>query len=1202
MAALACSFASSRAETLNSDNLATGFSNAGGSSALTAGRVRIGVFRTMTGAQITSAANDLTALNNDFIPLVDSTQAFSVSATDGFFARTDAFNGGSTVYTTAGGTATSTYDATPGVDNVSNTTDMVGKTLYIWVLDNSSLGAATAHGIYETTTTLPDSDAVPPTEITVGTAGAVARVGATGGAVPSGSLSLATLVAPVKAPEIQVVVGTTEVQSGGAVGYTGVTNVTVRNLGTDNLNLASAVLSNPTDFAIGSFSAGNVTPEAGSNEAFTVTWTTLAPGITRTTTVTINSNDPNEAAFVFTVNAGDLIAPAAMPVITTPTANQNITLANLGDTVTVTGTATDNFAVTEVEVSLNNGTWTDATLDKPGTASTGYNLAIIPNGGVNTIRVRTKDAGGNFSPINTRSFNVLRPLEIIVAGSGTVKEAATFLPSPKNFQVGKTLTITAVPADGNIFTGWTIGGGLTPQQIGVTPGALEKTALTFTFRAGLTLTANFQANPFFALAGTYDGLVEESFRDSTVSANSTHGFFNATVTATGAFTGKLSIDGAVLNMAGAFDHNGDARFGTARTFTMDVARTNKPSLKVSLVASLVAPFTIQGTVEQTAFQRSTIVAESSVNSARAHYGSWVIPGTLNPGSSAVAMASTSGLTAGAWVTAVSGLPTSSAVTPMGSAITSGSAEIGIPAAQVGARIVGEKVTGTGIPANTSVLSIGGTIVTGPLTASITDTVDTVTMTSTTGRFVGESVTGVGIQANTTILQVVSATQIKLSLAANATNAAASLTFTASKVTLTAPATATATPTLTFTTPTRVLAVNGDFEVILSSNATVTATTSVKLTFTRDVPAEYLTTPTSGVHNMILPSREAYYEVSGTVDDTLDIFDAGAANEFQEDDVVVFEGTTAPGGITFGQEYFVVNKTDIDADMDADEFQVSATQGGAAIDITSPGADIVAVLDPDERQVPGLASIDYPQGFGSGTLTINKTGTVTMAGTLADGTTVTGSSTISAANTTALFSSAYTSKGFFSTVATLNSANANSDVSALAPAKWMRPEILANQHYPAGWPGVIEVNLLASRYFGTGSVVKREDDGATTDANALADELIPADAAFGNAELQFTYGQIEAGETIVKTVSISTTNVVTEVPDPADPTFSLKLDAKTGGLSGDFISSDDTKPTFKGIVYQKGAWAGGWGYFLTATPKPLNYTGESGFMGLFGLAP
>jgi len=55
--------------------------------------------------------------------------------------------------------------------------------------------------------------------------------------------------------------------------------------------------------------------------------------------------------------------------------------------------------------------------------------------------------------------------------------------------------------------------------------------------------------------------------------------------------------------------------------------------------------------------------------------------------------------------------------------------------------------------------------------------------------------------------------------------------------------------------------------------------------------------------------------------------------FADNDIVVFYGATAPTGLTAGTEYHVVGTTPADPDY----FQVSATQGGAAIDITGQHA-------------------------------------------------------------------------------------------------------------------------------------------------------------------------------------------------------------------------------------------------------------------------
>ncbi len=74
-----------------------------------------------------------------------------------------------------------------------------------------------------------------------------------------------------------------------------------------------------------------------------------------------------------------------------------------------------------------------------------------------------------------------------------------------------------------------------------------------------------------------------------------------------------------------------------------------------------------------------------------------------------------------------------------------------------------------------------------------------------------------------------------------------------------------------------------------------------------------------------------------------------------DDRVVFYNGTPPTGLTEGTVYWVVTATA----GDPDTFQVSATQGGAAIDLTATGSDDT------------VASQARPETFGSdGTYTLN----------------------------------------------------------------------------------------------------------------------------------------------------------------------------------------------------------------------------------------
>lgn len=398
------------------------------------------------------------------------------------------------------------------------------------------------------------------------------------------------------------------------------------------------------------------TPEI--NETFTVKLTGpfVTPGGLSTVTVRIIDS-------TLVTTAGDNVRPPA-PTITTPAANATITVAT-GGTWAVTGTATDNKGVKRVRVRVTTGgqpaAFTqDAVLTAPGAISTGFTAQITPNTGTNTIEVIATDyADNDTDPLKPaiRTFKVLRVLEVEVLSS-TYGSVTTGFSQNSGREVGKSYTITATQKApttsfaGGIFTGWTISGndvadGNDPfvnssatdrARIGITESALEKNTLTFIYREGLKLTANFAINPYSpGIVGTYNGLIKASTSAPTVAGtapgNSTEGFFTATVQNTGAFSGKLTIDGLVLNVAGIFDANGVARFGTARTTTVTVARTGKPSLIVKFnigpVDALVTAGKITGEVTATEFLKSSVTAVSKVEADRAYF-TGLAGGTIVP--------------------------------------------------------------------------------------------------------------------------------------------------------------------------------------------------------------------------------------------------------------------------------------------------------------------------------------------------------------------------------------------------------------------------------------------------------------------------------------------------------------------------------------------------------------------------------------------
>lgn len=317
----------------------------------------------------------------------------------------------------------------------------------------------------------------------------------------------------------------------------------------------------------------NTTP-VETNEAFTVALTSIAGSVVGTpSTATVRIMDSGDD------NASPTVA------ITTPALNGVVPETQSGF-ITVTGTATDDKGVSGVEVLVNGTVTVPATLTSAtqnGTPAT-YTAQIAPTPGPNTIAVKSFDTKGspNESAPLSRNFTyaVMRPLTVWISGSGTV---ANFFPTSQR-QIGTSYTIVAAPAAGQVFAGWTHNG---VANTGITPAKAEVASLTFTMQEGLELTANFTASPFIAEAGTYNGLVRSSLTEptppgSTTPSTSTEGFFTLKLETTGSFSGKLTIDGFVLNVNGLFDNDGKARFGTTRVETLVVARTGKPSLDVSL--------------------------------------------------------------------------------------------------------------------------------------------------------------------------------------------------------------------------------------------------------------------------------------------------------------------------------------------------------------------------------------------------------------------------------------------------------------------------------------------------------------------------------------------------------------------------------------------------------------------------------------------
>jgi uncharacterized delta-60 repeat protein len=236
--------------------------------------------------------------------------------------------------------------------------------------------------------------------------------------------------------------------------------------------------------------------------------------------------------------------------------------------------------------------------------------------------------------------------------------------------------------------------------------------------------------------------------------------------------------------------------------------------------------------------------------------------------------------------------------------------------------------------------------------------------------------------------------------------------------------------------------------------------------------------------------------------------------------------------------------------------------------------------PAKDQTPALPTNTYPQGTGYATMTVGTIGTVSITGKLADNTPITASAPLSKLNQWPLFASLYLGKGCFAGLATLADADASTADVTGTDLCWIRPALTKVQWYPAGWPTGIVVDLSGARY-----VVP-----PATPATSVFPGLGAVDALAGNARLTFTGGLLGTSP-LNFGMNISPTNAATNVPVSALPTLTI---TRTSGLiSGSFPHSDATKPTFQGVIVQKGTHQGASGYFMSTSPKIISGLGESG---------
>ncbi len=164
-------------------------------------------------------------------------------------------------------------------------------------------------------------------------------------------------------------------------------------------------------------------------------------------------------------------------------------------------------------------------------------------------------ASTTFAVTVTVAPPVVGQLSMTKTGSGTVSPDL----SAMALIVGQSYTVTATPASGYLFSGWS--------------GTVSSSAptITFTMRSNTVLQAGFVASPYTATTATYNGLFNEA---DEVRLHSS-GAFNVFMDGNGNFSAWVQLGYTRYQFAGAFDLNLRA--------TNVVARWDGTPLTVELV-------------------------------------------------------------------------------------------------------------------------------------------------------------------------------------------------------------------------------------------------------------------------------------------------------------------------------------------------------------------------------------------------------------------------------------------------------------------------------------------------------------------------------------------------------------------------------------------------------------------------------------------
>src|ERR1051325_2953270 len=281
------------------------------------------------------------------------------------------------------------------------------------------------------------------------------------------------------------------------------------------------------------FSSNNVVN--GKNITGATTPTLTVSNITTAQAGTYFVTVRNTAGQVASASAQVSVIPRPVISITSPQRGAHIHSSSLR----VTGATSGEATVARVYYRLNEGEWQlGATSDNWAH----WRADITMPSGANQVDAFAESVLGTFSKTNSVGFTCTvtsAPVVVQINGDGIVNPNL----NGQFLEVGKSYSMTAIPAVGALFDGWS--------------GDVETNAakITFVMESNLVFQANFQPDLFYTGKGSYNGLFQTI--DSVSPTNS--GLFALTLNGRGTFAGHVQLGLIRTAFAGRFDMDGNAQ-------------------------------------------------------------------------------------------------------------------------------------------------------------------------------------------------------------------------------------------------------------------------------------------------------------------------------------------------------------------------------------------------------------------------------------------------------------------------------------------------------------------------------------------------------------------------------------------------------------------------------------------------------------------